>query len=153
MSQSGKVLQTAGRNSIPLSGLNENLIRLVTPVSFSTLGIAGVANLVDSNGNVYQLPAGYIVKSVVIKPTSPLVSGGSATISLGLNATSATTDATLLTALAFASVNLGVYTSQVVATGTPIVGSASQRFVVITAGVAALSSGSLDVILDVVKVV
>jgi hypothetical protein len=148
MSQSSKVIKQAAVFEVPSVRDGAQKIKLVSPASFSTLGIDGVCNLTLPNGSVYKLPAGSIVKSAIVRATTNVAGN---TLDLGLNATSETTDTTLLDGATVAQVNAGLYCGPVLATATPILASASDRYVVATAKVAANTAGAIEVILSVVK--
>ncbi len=148
MSQAGKVRKFAGAFDIPSLNLQQQQIKLVSPASFSTLGIDAVCNLTLPDGDAYLLPKGHAVVSAVVRATTD-VAGNS--LDIGLNATSATTATDIVDGITVAQVNLGALCAPAIAIATPLVASASDRYVTCTAKVAANTAGAIEVILNVVK--
>lgn len=148
MSQAGKVRKFGASFEVPSVNLQPQQVKLVSPESFSTLGIDGVCNLVLPNGDAYLLPKGHAVVSAVVRATSD-VAGNS--LDIGLNATSATTATDLLDGATVAQVNAGLMALPTVGIAAPIVASTSDRYITATAKVAANTAGAIEVILNVIK--
>jgi len=149
MSQASKVVKQAARFEVPGVRDESRKVLLVAPSGFATLGIDAVLDLTLPNGDAFVVPAGHIVKSAVVR-TSVDMAGNS--LDIGLNATTATTATDIVNGITAAQVNLGAFCGQVLAEATPILGNASDRFVTVTAKVAANTAGSLEVVLEIVRV-
>lgn len=149
MAQANQVRKFGARFEVPGVRDEAQKVLLVAPAGFSTLGIDAVLDLTLPNGDAFKVPAGYIVKSAIVR--CPVDMAGNS-IDIGLNATTATTATDIVDGLTAAQANLGAYCGQVLAAGTPILGNASDRFVTVTAKVAANTAGSLEVVLEIFKV-
>lgn len=148
MSQSGKVLKFGARFEVPGVRDGAQKVLLVAPSSFSTLATAGVLALTLPNGDAFVVPAGHVVKSMIVR--APVDMAGNS-LDIGLNTSASTTSATLVDGITAAQVNAGAYCGQVLAAGTPILASASDQYVTVTAMVADNTAGSLECVLDIVK--
>jgi hypothetical protein len=108
--------------NISLSQLNQKVITgSFTPTAAATYSV------VDSNGVALQLPVGTLVKSVLLRATTPLVGGTNAKVELSTTATGTGTDITATATTA--NMNNGI---QVARTSPLVAGAANETFVVAT---------------------
>lgn len=106
-------------------------------------GAISTINLKDLQGDDVKLPAGAIIRQVLIDVVTPLTSGGLATVKLSANSSG-----DLLGAVAFNSV-VALYPGIPVGTAATMVKLTAERSLSLGVAVAALSAGKLNIFIEI----